>query len=101
MPTSSVGQDSTKTAGQIVAPNTGFLPPTPLHGQLGVFTPEGRRILEQLSQNLVGDGVQNGTDTKIQTAPAATAAAATAVATTTVQITEGDQDGTNKSVPVQ
>jgi len=104
MPTSSVGQDSTKTAGQIVAPNTGFLPPTPLHGQLGVFTPEGRRILEQLSQNLVGDGVQNGTDTKIQTAPAATAAAATAAAaaaTTTVQITEGDQDGTNKSVPVQ
>ena len=112
MPTSSVGQDSTKTTGQIVAPNAGFLPPTPLHGQLGVLTPEGRKILEQLSQNLIGDGVQNGADTKVQaaaaaaTAATATARAATATgaataataATTTIQIAEGNQDGANKSV---
>lgn len=109
MPTSSVGQDSTKTTGQIVAPNAGFLPPTPLHGELGVLTPEGRKILEQLSQNLVGDGVQNGADTKVQTAAVAAraraatgaatgAATAATAATTTIQITEGNQDGANKSM---
>ena len=53
--------DPSKTAIVNVAAPPSFLPPTPLHGELGVLSPQLKKMLKQLSNPLTGDDVQVST----------------------------------------
>lgn len=80
-------QDPTKTTIVNVSPTPNLLPPTPLHGELGIITPELKKMLEQLSAPLTGDGVREK-NAKVQGAAES-------------KYTESDEDGKTESVSVQ